>query len=48
VHGLSSEFPQLPCMLFPVIIYPIDIRKKQRRNIKIVIINIFNIIKFNI
>ena len=48
VQGFSFAFPQLPWIDFPVIRYPVDINKKQIRNIKIVIINIFNIVKFKI
>ena len=47
VQGLSIELPQLPCRDFPLIINPIDIIKKQNNIIKIVIIIMLNMIKFN-
>ena len=47
VHGLSTEFPQLPCKDFPLTINPNDIIKKQVNIIKIVIIIMLIMIKFN-
>jgi len=47
VHGLSIELPQLPCSDFPFTMNPMDIIKKQNNIIKIVIIIMLIIIKFN-